>query len=131
MSKHWVVVLTCACLSACATAPEPDQRLASATAASRATVAEPASSTLPQEGASASADAAAAAAKAGFRAPAGYKRKQQGETTVYCKRETRVGTRFPTEYCFTEEQLRRIENSAASMRNDFSRQQRTCVGTCD
>jgi len=129
MSKHWVVVLTCACLSACATAPEPDQRLASATAASRATVAEPASSTLPQEGASASADAAAA--KAGFRAPAGYKRKQQGETTVYCKRETRVGTRFPTEYCFTEEQLRRIENSAASMRNDFSRQQRTCVGTCD
>jgi hypothetical protein len=63
-----------------------------------------------------------------FKAPAGYTKKTAGDRTVYCRKETPVGTRFATEYCFTEEQLQRIEKSGQGMRDDVARRQKTCSG---
>jgi len=64
-----------------------------------------------------------------FKAPAGYKKKTKRGSTFYCRTETPVGTRFPTEYCFTEDQLRRMEAANQHMRDDVAHRQQTCAGS--
>jgi invasion protein IalB len=62
-----------------------------------------------------------------FRTPSGYKKKKRGDTTVYCRYETPIGTRFPTEYCFTRNQLERVEKSKQGMQDDVAMRQRMCT----
>jgi hypothetical protein len=83
-----------------------------------------------------SADAAAAVEAPGteaarateFRPPSGYTKKTKGGKTYYCRRETPVGTRFATDYCYTQEQLQRITKAGQSIRDDVSRRTRACSG---
>jgi hypothetical protein len=72
------------------------------------------------------ANEAAAPAEKKFAAPAGYKEKTRGGTTVYCRSQTPVGTRFATEYCYTQADLQRMEKSKQGMQDDVSRATRVC-----
>jgi hypothetical protein len=79
----------------------------------------------------ANAPAGAIAAKGGsgeFVPPAGYKARRRGDATVYCKVETPVGTRFGTEYCYTQSDLERMEASRVNIRSEVERTRRTCTG---
>jgi hypothetical protein len=64
-----------------------------------------------------------------FQPPAGYQKKTKGKSTVYCRSDTPVGTRFATEYCYTQSDLERMETSRNSIRQEVDRARRTCVGT--
>jgi type IV pilus biogenesis protein CpaD/CtpE len=64
-----------------------------------------------------------------FQPPAGYQKKTKGKSTVYCRSDTPVGTRFATEYCYTQSDLERMEASRGSIRQEVDRARRTCVGT--
>ena len=44
-----------------------------------------------------------------FKVPAGYRAKTRGKRIVYCKKETEHGTRFSSEKCFDEAQLKARE----------------------
>jgi hypothetical protein len=68
-----------------------------------------------------------AAEEAEFRTPAGYKKKKKGDQTMYCKSHTPIGTRFPTEYCYTQNQLERIQKSQRGMQDDVAMRQRACT----
>jgi hypothetical protein len=50
--------------------------------------------------------AAKAADKDEIRLPAGFKAKKRGKFTVYCRKTTALGTRFPTETCYDERGIR-------------------------
>jgi hypothetical protein len=65
----------------------------------------------------------------GFVAPAGYQKKTKGSTTVYCRSDTPVGTRFATQYCYTQAELKRMEESRANVRQEVDRARRTCTGS--
>ncbi|MCU0768092.1 MAG: hypothetical protein MUD07_01440 [Burkholderiaceae bacterium] len=70
---------------------------------------------------------APAAAAEEFKAPSGYQKKSRGGSTVYCRSQTRVGTRFPSEYCYTQADLQRIEKNKKSMQEDVSLRTRMCT----
>jgi hypothetical protein len=74
----------------------------------------------------AAANEAAASADKKFAAPPGYKEKTRGGTTVYCRSQTPIGTRFATEYCYTQADLQRMEKSKQGMQDDVSRATRVC-----
>jgi len=102
-------------------------------AAPAAPVAEPAAAPqAPAPAASAVAAPAAAAPLAAapvaeeFKPPSGYKKKTRDGRQVYCRNETPVGTRFPTEYCFTQTDLERIEKNKRSMQLDHSTRTKMC-----
>jgi hypothetical protein len=60
--------------------------------------------------------------------PPGYQKKTKGSTTVYCRSDTPVGTRFATEYCYTQADLERMDASRANMRREVDRTRRICTG---
>ncbi len=68
-----------------------------------------------------------AAQEAKFRTPPGYKKKKRGDKIMYCRSETPIGTRFAQEYCFTQNQLERIEKSKQGMQDDVAMRQRMCT----
>lgn len=68
-----------------------------------------------------------AAEEAEFRTPAGYKKKKKGDKTMYCRSQTPTGTRFPTEYCYTQAQLERVLKSKQGMQDDVAMRQRMCT----
>ena len=120
-------------LPAIATETGPESPDAPAPAAAPAApVAEPAAATpAPALAASAVAAPAAAAAVAApvaeeFKPPAGYKKKTRDGRQVYCRNEAPVGTRLPTEYCFTQADLERIEKNKRSMQQDVSMRTKMC-----
>jgi hypothetical protein len=55
--------------------------------------------------------------------PPGYRVKKRGDTTLFCRRDSEVGTRFAVEKCYSEEQLVELElqNDAARQRIDQTR----------
>ena len=69
-----------------------------------------------------------AVASKDFVAPAGYQRRERGTTTVYCRSDTPVGTRFAKEYCYTQADLERMEASRSNIRQEVDRARRTCTG---
>ena len=69
-----------------------------------------------------------AAASTEFVPPAGYQRRKRGATTVYCRSDTPVGTRFAKEYCYTQADLERMEANRANVRQEVDRARRTCTG---
>jgi hypothetical protein len=55
-------------------------------------------------------EAAAAAEKAEeFKIPRGFRAKKRGDATVYCRKETPLGSRFQTEKCYDEAGLRQLQ----------------------
>jgi hypothetical protein len=104
--------------SATALAAEPPTDSAeSASAESPATIGEEASKLVEEH----------AAEEAEFRTPAGYKKKKKGDQTMYCRSQTPIGTRFPTEYCYTQAQLERVLKSKQGMQDDVAMRQRMCT----
>lgn len=61
-----------------------------------------------------------------FKAPAGYKMKMAGTRTLYCKKTTVLGTRFPREVCMTEAQLKDHLATNDSMRREKDQSSRIC-----
>jgi hypothetical protein len=64
-----------------------------------------------------------------FQPPAGYQKKTKGKSTVYCRSDTPVGTRFATEYCYSQSDLERMDASRGNIRQEVDRARRTCSGT--
>ena len=46
---------------------------------------------------------------------------------MYCRSQTPIGTRFPTEYCYTQAQLERVLKSKQGMQDDVAMRQRMCT----
>ena len=62
-----------------------------------------------------------------YKPPSGYKKKIRDGTQVYCRKETQVGTRFLTEYCFTQNDLERIDKIKRSIQQDHSTRTKMCT----
>jgi hypothetical protein len=121
-----------------AMAADPGQETPAAPAEVTApeSVPAPAASAMPESApapaatpAAAAAAAPAAAAKPAeeFKPPKDYKVKTREGQTVYCRSQTTVGTRFPTEFCFTQADLERIEKNKKSMQHDVSMRTKMCT----
>jgi hypothetical protein len=62
-----------------------------------------------------------------FRPPVGYKPKRVNGELVYCMKTVILGSKFPVMDCRNEAQLKDLERTKRSMRNDMDRN-RACVG---
>ena len=109
------VALTVAAFAAPAQDPKP---------ADPATTPEPAS-------ANALAPPAAAADQKkdeAFKPPPGFMTKKRGELVLYCKKDATLGTRFKTEKCYDETQLREYMLALEQQKLDVDRIRGTCGG---
>lgn len=62
-----------------------------------------------------------------FVPPPGFREKKRGKKTVYCKKDLESGTRFASEICYDEEQLRSMEREREHDRTAFDQSRRlTC-----
>jgi hypothetical protein len=120
------VLIAAAALTGCASEPTTPVSESPKAPAPAAPV-SPAAKTVATEPV-AKTDSAASASNE-FQPPAGYQKKTKGKSTVYCRSDTPVGTRFATEYCYTQSDLERMETSRNSIRQEVDRARRTCVGT--
>ena len=59
------------------------------------------------------------AAKEEFKPPPGYKTRHRGDSTIYCRKTTEIGSRFPVEKCFTQEQLKIELERIAQAKEEF------------
>ena len=122
-------------LPAMAADPAQETPVVPAEATAPASVPAPAASATPESPAAPAATpapvAAAAPAEAAkaeeFKPPKDYKVKTRKGETVYCRSQTTVGTRFPTEFCFTQLDLERIEKNKRSMQQDVSMRTKMCT----
>jgi hypothetical protein len=64
----------------------------------------------------------------GFKPPDGYRVRMKGDTKLYCKKDTILGSRFAEEFCFTEDQLRDVVRRANDARQDKIRGTAVCTG---
>ena len=62
---------------------------------------------------------------ADFKVPAGYRAVKRGLDTVYCKSVTPIGSRMPTTYCMTREQVEQIQRQAELDRQMLKEKART------
>ena len=67
-----------------------------------------------------------AAAEAEFKPPPGFKTKKRGQLVVYCIRDSTVGTRFKTEKCYDEAQMRDYLTAQQENKRDIERVRNTC-----
>jgi hypothetical protein len=65
-------------------------------------------------------------AAAEFKPPPGFKVKKRGELILYCMRDSTVGTRFKTEKCYDEAQLRDYIVAQEENKRDIDRVRNTC-----
>jgi hypothetical protein len=74
--------------------------------------------------------AAAAAEKKDdvFKPPPGFQTKKRGELVLYCQRDTTIGTRFKTEKCYDEKQMREYMLALEQQKLDVDRIRGTCGG---
>lgn len=61
-----------------------------------------------------------------FKPPPGYKTKKRGKITLYCIQDSTVGTRFKTEKCYDEAQMRDVILAREQNNRDFDRSRATC-----
>jgi len=62
-----------------------------------------------------------------FTPPPGFREKKRGKKTVYCRKNLESGTRFASESCYDEEQLRAIERERELGKTAFDQARRlTC-----
>ncbi len=69
---------------------------------------------------------AAAADESEFKPPPGFKTRKRGELVLYCMRDSTVGTRFKTEKCYDEAQMRDYIAAQAENKRDIDRVRNTC-----
>jgi hypothetical protein len=91
--------------------------------ADKTTNAEPASAD-----AAAPAESAADEAKEPFKPPPGFQTRKRGELVLYCKRDATLGTRFKTEKCYDEPQMREYMLALEQQKLDVDRIRGTCGG---
>jgi hypothetical protein len=74
----------------------------------------------------------AAAKEEEFKPPPGFKTKKQGDMVLYCMRDSTVGTRFKTEKCYNEVQMREYLLALEVQKRDIDRIRSTCAtgATC-
>ena len=61
-----------------------------------------------------------------FKPPPGFKTKKRGEILLYCMRDSTVGTRFKTEKCYDEAQMRDYLAAQQENKRDIERVRNTC-----
>jgi hypothetical protein len=61
-----------------------------------------------------------------FKPPPGFKTKKRGELVLYCIRDSTVGTRFKTEKCYDEAQMRDYLAAQQENKRDIERVRNTC-----
>ena len=61
-----------------------------------------------------------------FVPPPGFKTKKHGKHTVYCMRDSTVGTRFKTEKCYDEQQMKEYLLALQEQKRDIERVRSTC-----
>jgi hypothetical protein len=64
------------------------------------------------------------------RLPPGFKVKKRGKFTLYCKSETRLGTRFKSETCYDEPNMRAYMLSLQETKGDVDRIRNICSNPC-
>jgi hypothetical protein len=62
-----------------------------------------------------------------FTPPPGFQTKKRGEMVLYCKRDRETGTRFTTEKCYDEDQIREYLLALEVQKRDIDRIRSTCV----
>jgi len=55
--------------------------------------------------------------------------RKKGAITLYCKKDTVLGSRFPEEFCFTEDQLRDVVRRGQDSQQDKIRASGVCSST--
>ncbi|RPI44900.1 MAG: hypothetical protein EHM59_11595 [Betaproteobacteria bacterium] len=71
--------------------------------------------------------AAAEDADKPFTPPPGFQTKKRGEMVLYCKRDRETGTRFTTEKCYDEDQVREYLLALEIQKRDIDRIRSTCA----
>jgi hypothetical protein len=128
-----LAALASCCVSQAQTAEEIEPAHPAPQQASEATVAPADTPTPAASLATAIAPATEAAAAEEkpekFKTPPGYKAREKDGTTLYCRKEVILGSRFPKESCLTIAQLKDLEERGANQRLELSRG-RVCGGAC-
>lgn len=62
-----------------------------------------------------------------FKPPPGFLPKKRGDKVVYCKKERPIGTRFNSETCFDEAQLRAYLIARDQANRDFEQRRAVCA----
>ena len=62
-----------------------------------------------------------------FKPPPGFKTKKRGEIVLYCMKDSTVGTRFKTEKCYDETQMREYLFALEVQKRDIDRIRSTCA----
>ena len=68
----------------------------------------------------------AAAKKEEFKPPLGFSTKKRGALVLYCKKDATVGTRFKTEQCYSEDQVRDYLLTQEENKRNIDRIRSTC-----
>jgi hypothetical protein len=63
-----------------------------------------------------------------FKPPPGFVTKKKGQLTVYCVKDSTVGTRFKTERCYDQNQLRDYLAAREENKQNVDRIRNTCGG---
>jgi hypothetical protein len=79
-----------------------------------------------QAQAQAEAEAVTAAKEDEFKPPPGYLQKKRGDKVLYCKKSTETGSRFATEKCYDEAQIRDVELMKEQNNRDFDQRRAIC-----
>jgi hypothetical protein len=62
-----------------------------------------------------------------FKPPPGFKVKKRGDITLYCIKGKATGTRFQTESCYDEQQLRNYLLAREQSNRDFDQRRAICA----
>lgn len=65
-----------------------------------------------------------------FKPPPGFVTKKHGKFVLYCKREATIGTRFKTEKCYDEQQMRDYMIALEENKVDIDRIRNICSNPC-
>lgn len=61
-----------------------------------------------------------------FRPPPEFRTRKHGDSTVYCRKEVHIGSRFEDWVCYTEAHLKALLERQKSMQDEIGSRQRTC-----
>jgi hypothetical protein len=70
--------------------------------------------------------AAVAGTKKVFTPPDGWRPKKRGQFTVYCRKQSEMGTRLPTEKCYDEQGIRDMLAAQRDDREKVDQMRRIC-----
>lgn len=65
-----------------------------------------------------------------FKPPPGYRRKQHGDVTLYCRREAVLGSRFKAEKCYDQAGVEALQRAERENLETLERIRNCSVGSC-